>query len=105
MDLELSQAEAAFIRCLRSEIKKARRKYPTNEDVLPALMEESGEAAQALLHHKQRMDTNDRVFAEAVQTAATAMRLAVEGDANFPYRFDWRCVSAYYDEKDEEDEI
>lgn len=75
-----------FIEALRKEAERARKKFPSSDYMLTALMGEVGELAQALLE-LQAEGGGDRqeVFKEAVQVATTAMRMATEGDpACFP---------------------
>lgn len=61
-------------------IDRARRLYPTNEKLLPALMEEVGELSRALL------DEDDGDYREeAIQVACVALRIATEGDSQFPF--------------------
>lgn len=62
-----------------AEVRRARAKFPGNEKLLAALMEEVGELAQAML---QRKDA-DEVRKEAVQVACVAVRLIEEGDSDF----------------------
>lgn len=69
------------------EIKRAREKFPSNEDLLPALTEEVGELSQALIQQKHepiKGIKNCDVFDEAIQTACVAIRIATEGEPNFP---------------------
>lgn len=63
---------------VEDEVQRSRQKFPGNEHMLAALVEEVGEVARALLESKP-----DEVVAEAVQVAATAVRIAEEGDADF----------------------
>lgn len=64
-----------FIQDLRRELQSARKKFPSSDAVLAALTEEVGELAKA------HMEEWNRVIKEAVQVAAMAIRVAVEGDA------------------------
>lgn len=72
-----------FIDNVLAEVTNARAAYQTPKHRLAAMTEEVGELAQALLdledgkHHSWQ-----RVFDEAVQVAAMAMRVATEGDAS-----------------------
>lgn len=61
------------------EMQRARSKFPSNEHLLAALMEEVGELAQALLDGHGR----ERVVAEAIQVACVAVRIVEEGDSSF----------------------
>jgi len=72
------------------EIERARRKFPTNDLLAVALTEEVGELAKALLD-----ESPDRIYAEAVQVACVACRIATEGDCTIQA---WR---AKRDRKDE----
>lgn len=70
------------------ELNRARSKFPDNVDILPALTEEVGELNQALIQHKHephKNKTHEHIFQEAIQTAVMAIRVASEGDPNFPY--------------------
>lgn len=68
-----------------AELARARAKFPGNTLQLAALSEEVGELAKALLDHRSGKGTAEEVYAEAVQVAAMACRVAVEGDSTFPY--------------------
>lgn len=60
-----------------SEIGKARAKFPGDRLTMMALVEEVGELAKAMLDEPAQ-----RVYREAVQVAAMAARLAIEGDSS-----------------------
>lgn len=88
--VRLSEVMAAFragavyarqgtLSLVEEEVRRSRQKFPGNEHMLAALVEEVGEVARALLESKPRSD----VVSEAVQVAATAVRLIEEGDADF----------------------
>lgn len=68
-------ADRLFIQSLLEEIARARRKFPKRDLLLAALGEEYGETVKACLD-----ESTQNVYAEAVQTAAMALRLAIEGD-------------------------
>lgn len=70
---------------VEAELNSARSKFPEGKHMMTALTEEVGELAQALLDHDQGEQTNEQVFKEAIQVAAMAVRIASEGDSNFPY--------------------
>ena len=71
----------AFIEDLRNEVARARAKFPGPNPTIAALTEEVGELAQAMLHIRERKSTDWwKVYNEAVQVAAMAMRAAAEGD-------------------------
>lgn len=65
-----------FIRDLRLELKRARKKSPSSDAVMTALTEEVGELAKAHMEEPW-----ERVYKEAVQVACVAIRIAIEGDA------------------------
>src|SRR5215471_13446166 len=71
------------------ELQRARRKFPSSYLVLAALTEELGELAQAMLYERagkgnaSGKDPKRHVWDEAVQVAAMALRVAVEGDPSF----------------------
>lgn len=64
---------------LSAEIELARAKFPNNEHLLAALVEEVGELAEAYLKKKPTSE----VRAEALQVACVALRIYEEGDASF----------------------
>jgi hypothetical protein len=61
---------------LIAELTRARTKFPGRRFRLPALVEEVGELAEAILANDA-----DAIRREAIQVAATAIRIAEEGDA------------------------
>jgi len=73
------------------EILRAREKFPTNKHLLAALMEEVGELSEALLKYGgEDRDTDPlilrkRIRDEAIQVAATAIRIIEEGDSDFAF--------------------
>ena len=72
---------------IKAELSRAREKHPTNGDMLPAVVEEVGEVTQALMEQKREGHkgiSSEEIYKEAIQVAVTAIRLAVEGDSNFP---------------------
>lgn len=73
--------------CIDAELGFARNKFPKNDDLMTALTEEVGGLAKALLHHKHEKGAAKDVFAEAIQVAVMAIRLAEEGSAEFPYKY------------------
>jgi len=66
-----------FLAEVRAEIARARSKFPNNDLTMIALTEEVGELAKALLD-----ESAERVRSEAVQVAAMAARVAIDGDAS-----------------------
>lgn len=65
---------------LRAELSRARAKFPKNDHLFAALGEEVGELARELLEAGGRR----RVREEAIQVACVALRIAEEGDGDFP---------------------
>lgn len=63
---------------LERELAHARTKFPSNEHLLAALVEEVGELAKALL------ESDEGYYDEAIQVACVALRIATEGDPQFP---------------------
>ena len=64
---------------LTNEVGRARAKFPSNEKLLAALMEEVGELAQAMLQRKPLAE----IRKEALQVACVAVRIYGEGDSDF----------------------
>lgn len=75
----IARPEAATLAEVGREVARARAKFPSNEHLLAALVEEVGELAQALLQGQPAPE----VVAEAIQVAAVAVRIVEEGDADF----------------------
>ncbi len=71
-----------FITALLVELEFARNKFPSATFSTIALMEEVGELAQAVLKVRAGNWQRKRIFEEAVQVAAMAMRVALEDDAS-----------------------
>lgn len=67
---------------VQNEVLRARQKFPDNDLLMVALTEEVGELAKALLD-----ETPERVYAEAIQVACVALRIATEGDKSVE---EWR---------------
>lgn len=63
-------------------------KFPLNRHMHAALGEEVGEIAEALLEHDRGTKTSLDVYTEAMQVAAMALRIAIEGSQEFPYRYE-----------------
>jgi len=87
--------ETITIQALNAEAIRARLKFPTNEVLLAALMEEVGELANALLElryatlhnmagNENLSDRRDQVQKEAIQVATVALRILEEGCSEFP---------------------
>jgi hypothetical protein len=77
-----------IIKDITDELSRAVENFPGNEDMLAALSEEVGELHKAMLEQKYEPHkgvTDVDIYREAVQVAVMAIRVAVEGDASFPY--------------------
>jgi hypothetical protein len=72
---------------ISAELIFARGKFPGNEDQLAVLSEEVGELASALIDQKHGNGSGADVYAEAIQVAAMAIRIAEEGSKEFPYKY------------------
>lgn len=67
------------------ELDRARAKFPMPNPTFVALVEEVGELAQALLKCKPGdYASSIRVYEEAIQVAAMAVRVLEEGDRDYP---------------------
>ncbi len=65
-----------FVRLVLAEAQRARGLFPPPNAMMPALVEEVGEIAKALMYEPW-----NAVINECVQTASMALRLATEGDS------------------------
>src|SRR5690606_29234745 len=65
----------ALVQEILAELRRARRKYPDNNVMTLALVEEVGELAKALID-----ESRERVREEAIQVAVMAMRVVLDGD-------------------------
>jgi NTP pyrophosphatase (non-canonical NTP hydrolase) len=81
--------------CISAELQFARAKFPGSNLNFPALVEEVGELANALLDHAYGKATSENVFAEAIQVACMAIRVAEEGSAEFPYQVSHEDYQAF----------
>lgn len=72
--------EGLFLLAVASEVRRARLKFPEQASQITglALAEESGEAVKALLHTLEGKGNEQQLYSECVQTAAMALRLAME---------------------------
>lgn len=66
-----------------NELFRAREKFPGKNATFPALVEEVGELATALME-----EPTYRVHNEAIQVAVMAMRIVLDGDQTLD---DWRA--------------
>ena len=78
-----NERDMAFLQDVGDEVVRARQKFPSSNLVLAALTEELGELAQAMLKVAAGKWPEERIWEEAVQVAAVAMRVATEGDPSF----------------------
>jgi len=76
-------ATAYFLKEVHTEVCRARAKFPENDLKFPALIEEVGEVAKALLESERGLVGTGEVYRELVQTACMCLRLATEGDARY----------------------
>lgn len=81
--------------CISAELGYALKHFPNNKHQLAALFEEVGELSQALIDHDRGKKTGAQVFEEAVQVAAMAIRIALEGSEEFGYTFDHAHYQAF----------
>lgn len=80
-DINHEISDEMFLNDLRSEVTKACVKFPGPNPTIAALTEEAGELSQAMLHIREGKHADWwKVWKEAVQVAAMAMRAATEGD-------------------------
>lgn len=66
---------------LVNEILRAKQKFPSGRQLLPALVEEVGELARALLQEGNSAHAKQ----EAIQVACVAIRIATEGAPEFDH--------------------
>lgn len=69
---------------VRTELQKARIKFPDNRHLLHAFAEEAGEVTKAFLDSNQGKADEAQIIRELIQTIAMAVRLLQEGDPDFP---------------------
>lgn len=83
---------AALLAAAGNAVKEARGasiKFPANRHMHAALAEEVGELAEALLEHDRGNKPPQEVYNEAMQVAAMALRIAIEGSQEFKkYAYD-----------------
>jgi NTP pyrophosphatase (non-canonical NTP hydrolase) len=77
------EEDCRFLSDVGDEVVRAREKFPSPNLVFAALVEEVGELAQAMLKRAAGKDTYEHIRSEAVQVAAMALRVAVDGDPSF----------------------
>lgn len=75
----LAPIEGKTISLVDDEVVRSRTKFPGNGRMLWALSEEVGEVARAFIDHGPNSDS---AKTEAIQVAATALRIYEEGDAS-----------------------
>lgn len=77
--------EGRVLRAVRDEIDRARELFPQMSEGMVALMEEVGELANALIEHQKGNKPSKAILEEAIQVAAVAIRIAIEGDERYPH--------------------
>lgn len=77
---------ANIFKDIGAEVAAARSKYPSNQFMIAALMEEVGEASQAMIDHSFGKDSKSHIYLELVQVAAVAIRLMLEGSQEFKFK-------------------
>lgn len=70
--------------CVKQELVKARRKFPSNNHLLHAFAEEAGEVTKAFLDSNQGKSDDVHMLKEIIQTITVGVRLIQEGDPDFP---------------------
>lgn len=91
--MTMNLTSESFLEETLKEVIRSSQKFPNSDLVFAALIEEVGELGQALLERERHLRDGKRVgkwthanlVAEAVQVAAMACRLAVEGDPHYPF--------------------
>jgi hypothetical protein len=71
--------ETTTLGAIAAEVARGRAKFPAGRMLLPALVEEVGELAKALLQKRPRAESRK----EAMQVAAVAMRIMEDGCSEF----------------------
>lgn len=92
MEFKLTKEEQVtidFCCDMNKERVAAKIKHPSNKNLLPALMEEVGELANALLELENGADPR-QVYKEAVQVATLAMRIALNEVPECGYKYEKR---------------
>ena len=82
--------EEQFLYLVMMEVNRARKKFPKPDGLFRALTEETGELAKAFAD-----EPGLAVMQEAVQVAATAMRIALEGDPTLDFEREENELSPY----------
>jgi hypothetical protein len=84
-----------FFGAVVKEVQSAVKKFPTNKHQLLAFQEEVGELAKALIDHDRGEAKPKDVYAEAVQVAAMAARVRLEGDEASKFKC-WKPTDVRY---------
>jgi len=84
----ITSKDKQFIQDVLDEVGSARAKFPSNKHITLAMAEEAGELVKSIMNSKQKpsITSDNDVYLEAVQAAAMALRVGVEGDPDFPYK-------------------
>jgi hypothetical protein len=85
----LTEDDVVFVGHVIKELARARGKFPSSIHSFAALVEEVGELGKALIS-----EGDGSVYAEAMQTAVMAIRVAVEGDSSFAVYRDMKHLKA-----------
>ena len=84
----LTSVDGMFLRMVRDEVAASRASDPEDLHRLATLAKGAGDLAATLMDHDRALGTSSQeVLRDAVKVAATAVRLATEGDGNFAYQF------------------
>jgi hypothetical protein len=81
----LSNRDAYFLNHIAQEIIFARGKFPGTKHMVAVFLEEAGELAKSLLDYEDDKIHPYEIWLEAVQSAAMAMRIGVEGVSGMRY--------------------
>lgn len=79
----MKTAEEDFLKDCLEELDRARRKFPSANHSLPALMEEVGELAQAKLKWAAGKQNESHMYKEGLQVVTMVMRVLFDQDDTF----------------------
>lgn len=79
----MKTAEENFLKDCLLELDRARKKFPSANHSLIALMEEVGEFAQARLKCAAGKDETENLFKEGMQVVTMVLRVLFENDESF----------------------
>lgn len=92
---EIEEATSLMLDHILDEVMGARAKFPRNKHQLAAKSEEDGELAKAMIEREIGLATSADVYKEAVQCAAMAIRVAIDGDSDFEHDLTWADMHAF----------